>query len=105
MDTTIRPLPVDAGTNKESDDASREEKKSRKTRKPMPSARNGGSARYFLAANVAEDAPSLSLGEEFSNEDEVLVASFQKGVAFYRVETWKTRAEKKGRNMVLRKQS
>lgn len=88
------------------DSGGAKEKRGKKARKPSASARNGNGARYFLSVpGAANGASSLALGEEFPSEDEVLVASFQKGLSFYRVETWKTRAEKKGRNMVLRKQS
>ncbi len=90
---------------REGDGGSQEEKRLRKTRKSSTPARSAGGARYFLAADRSAGDSPLALGEEFQSEDEVLVASFQKGVAFYRVETWSTRAEKKGRNMILRKQS
>jgi hypothetical protein len=104
MDTARVPMPD--GNQKDGDRGSAEEKRGKKARKPSASARSSGGARYFLAVSgAASDASSLALGEEFPSEDEVLVASFQKGISFYRVETWKTRAEKKGRNMVLRKQS
>jgi hypothetical protein len=103
MDTT-RTLVSDA-VGKEAEGGSHEEKRSRKARKTSTPARNGGGARYFLSAESSPNDSPLALGEEFQSEDEVLVASFQKGVLFYSVETWKTHAEKKGRNMVLRKQS
>jgi len=95
----------DSRAPEEAEDASREETKPRKARKASSSLRGSNGVRYFLAANDTGNHPSVLLGEEFSSEDEVLVASFQKGLAFYRVETWKARAEKRGRNMVLRKQS
>jgi hypothetical protein len=101
---TLRSVPN--ATTREPEDGGQEEKKARKARRNTNSVRNTDGVRYFLAAQSSgADAASVVLGEEFPNEDEVLVASFQKGVAFYRVETWKTRAEKKGRQMVLRKQS
>lgn len=86
--------------------ASGEEKKAKKVRNSSASGKAGSTARYFLAAPAAPgNALPLALGEEFPNEDQVLVASFQRGIKFYRVETWSARAEKKGRNMVLRKQN
>jgi hypothetical protein len=103
MDTT-RTIVSDA-VGKGAEGGTQEEKRARKARKAAAPARNGGGARYFLAAGSSADDSPLALGEEFQSEDEVLVASFQKGVLFYRVETWKSHAEKKGRNMVLRKQS
>lgn len=99
-------VPVLEDNPRDGDSGSGEEKRGKKARKPAVPAKNGNGARYFLAVpGAASDASALALGEEFPSEDEVLVASFQKGISFYRVETWKTRAEKKGRNMVLRKQS
>jgi hypothetical protein len=104
MDTTKAVVPD--GTVGEGKGGSQEDRKSRKARRSLAPSANADRARYFLAADGSgADGSSLALGTEFSTEDEVLVASFQKGVAFYRVETWKTRAEKKGRSMVLRKQS
>lgn len=79
-------------------------KKVRKPRRNPGQAKAGSGSRYFLAAPEKNDGTPV-LGEEFPDEDEVLVASHRKDIAFYRVETWKARAEKKGRNMVLRKQS
>jgi hypothetical protein len=102
MDIARAPMPE--GNHEDSGIA--EEKRGKKARKPSAPARSSGGARYFLAVSgAASGASALALGEEYPSEDEVLVASFQKGISFYRVETWKTRAEKKGRNMVLRKQS
>jgi hypothetical protein len=99
-------VPVLEDNPRDGDSASAEEKKTKKVRKLPAPGKGGNTARYFLAAPAAaNDASSLALGQEYSNEDEVLVASFQKGIKFYRVETWSARAEKKGRNMVLRKQS
>jgi hypothetical protein len=88
------------------DVANHDEKKVRKARPRPGQAKAGHGSRYFLAAEGSgrNDDPPV-LGEEFPNEDEVLVASHRKDIAFYRVETWKAYAEKKGRNMVLRKQS
>lgn len=102
MTRTVLPDPP----AREAESGNQEDRKARKARRNPSPSRGGDGARYFLAAeDTGNDSPSLALGKEFSSEDEVLVASFQKGVAFYRVETWKARAEKKGRNMVLRKQS
>jgi hypothetical protein len=99
-------MPVSDDIPKDGGRAIAEEKKAKKARNPSAPGKGGSTARYFLAVPGAPDnSSSLALGEEFPNEDQVLVVSFQKGLKFYRVETWSTRAEKKGRNMVLRKQS
>jgi hypothetical protein len=102
---TIRPVLSDLAA-RVGDAQNHDEKKTRKPRRSPTQAKTGNGSRYFLAAEGSgkNDAPPL-LGEEFPNEDEVLVASHRKDIAFYRVETWRARAEKKGRNMVLRKQS
>ena len=104
METTRPALPEMAA--RAGDSPNRDEKKVRKARRGPTQAKAENGSRYFLAAEGSgeNDAPPV-LGEEFPNEDEVLVASHRKDVAFYRVETWKAHAEKKGRHMVLRKQS
>ena len=104
METTKQVLPDIAA--RVGDASNHDEKKLRKARRSPSQAKAGDGSRYFLAAEGSgrNDAPPV-LGEEFPNEDEVLVASHRKDIAFYRVETWKAHAEKKGRNMVLRKQS
>jgi hypothetical protein len=104
METTRPVLPDIAA--RVGDAANHDEKKVRKARRTPSPAKAGQGSRYFLAAEGSgkNDSPPM-LGEEFPNEDEVLVASHRKDIAFYRVETWRAHAEKKGRNMVLRKQS
>jgi hypothetical protein len=104
METTKQVLPDMAA--RVGDASNHDEKKVRKARRSPSQAKTGPSSRYFLAAEGSgkSDDPPL-LGQEFPNEDEVLVASHRKDIAFYRVETWKAHAEKKGRHMVLRKQS
>ena len=93
------PLP-----NKE--EITRDEKKARKSRRTTSAPPSPRSARFFLAAEGSgHDGAPLVLGEEIATEDEVMVAAFKKDIPFYRVETWRARTEKKGRNMVLRKQS
>lgn len=104
METTKPVLPeiaVRAG-----DASNHDGKKLRKPRRSPSQAKVGDGSRYFLAAEGSGKIDGTPvLGEEFPNEDEVLVASHRKDIAFYRLETWKAHAEKKGRNMVLRKQS
>jgi hypothetical protein len=96
----------DDASAKGTEDASREEKKARKSRHSAVITPGRNSARYFLGAEGLErDGSPLVLGAELATEEEVLVAAFRKDLPFYRVETWRARAEKKGRNMVLRKQS
>ena len=104
METTRLVLPDIAA--RVGDAANHDEKKVRKTRRSPVQTKAGNGSRYFLAAEGSgkNDSPPV-LGEEFPSEDEVLVASHRKDIAFYRVETWRAHAEKKGRNMVLRKQS
>jgi hypothetical protein len=104
METTRPVLPETAA--RVGDAQGHDEKKIRKARRSPTQAKAGNGSRYFLAAEGSgrNDAPPV-LGEEFPSEDEVLVASHRKDIAFYRVETWKAHAEKKGRHMVLRKQS
>ena len=104
METTRSVLPDMAA--RVVDTPSHDEKKIRKARRGPTQAKVGSGSRYFLAAEGSggNGAPPV-LGEEFPNEDEVLVASHRRDTAFYRVETWKAHAEKKGRNMFLRKQS
>jgi hypothetical protein len=104
MEATRPALPEIAP--KAGDAPNHDEKKVRKARRIPGQAKAGNGSRYFLAAEGSgkNDAPPV-LGQEFPNEDEVLVASHRKDIAFYQVETWKAHAEKKGRNMVLRKQS
>jgi hypothetical protein len=107
METTKQVLPdMAARVGDALNHDERDEKKVRKARRNSTQAKAGNGARYFLAAERSgkNDDPPV-LGEEFPNEDEVLVASHRRDTAFYRVETWKAHAEKKGRNMVLRKQS
>ena len=100
-----RPVLADVAA-RAGDTPNHEGKKVRKPRRSPGQAKAENGSRYFLAAEGSgkNDATPM-LGEEFPNEDEVLVASHRKDIAFYRVETWKAHAEKKGRNMVLRKQS
>jgi hypothetical protein len=103
----MEPKPVlpDA-SGRESEGANPEEKKTRSTRGTASPSKSGGGSRFFLAGgNPGKESSTLALGEEYSNEDAVMVASFQKDLPFYRVETWKVRAEKKGRQIVLRRQS
>lgn len=93
-------------TAKPVEGVNREERKSRKPKGPSSQTKAGDGSRYFLAAEGSgKDNASLVLGEEFESEDEVLIASLKKDAPFYRVETWRAHAEKKGRNMVLRKRS
>jgi hypothetical protein len=104
METTRPVLPEIA--TRAGDAPNHDGKKARKPRRSPGQAEAGDGSRYFLAAGGSEKSGGTPvLGEEFPNEDEVLVASHRKDIAFYRVETWKAQAEKKGRNMVLRKQS
>lgn len=88
------------------EDAQREQRKTSKARRTasLPSKPKG--ARFFLAADEAKrDGSAVVLGAEIATEEEALVAAFRNDLPFYRVETWRAGAEKKGRNMVLRKQS
>jgi hypothetical protein len=102
METTRTALPE--AVARESEGVSQNEKKARRLRHNPAFSKPGTSVRFFLAAGDTSDSPPV-LGEEFADEDKIIVASFQKNIPFYRVETWRTQAEKKGRSMVLRKQS
>lgn len=86
-----------------SDGNSPDERRPRKIKRSSGAAKSAEGARFFLAAGETGKADSLpTLGEEFPDGDKALVASFQRNLPFYRVETWKAHAEKKGRHMVLR---
>ncbi len=86
-----------------SNGASNDERRPRKAKRSSGAPKPSEGARFFLAAGEMGKADSLpALGEEFPDGDKALVASFQRNLPFYRVETWKAHAEKKGRNMVLR---
>jgi hypothetical protein len=98
--------PITEISAKPIESASHEERKSRKPKRNASQTKTGDGSRYFLAAEGSgRDNAPLVLGEEFESEDEVLIASLKKDAPFYRVETWRAHAEKKGRNMVLRKRS
>ncbi len=104
MEPTTTAIPET--TAKPAESVSHEERKPRKPKRNTSPAKTGDGSRYFLAAQgPGKDNAPLVLGEEFESEDEVLIASLKKDAPFYRVETWRAHAEKKGRNMVLRKRS
>ncbi len=94
-------------TTRETGGATQEDKKMRKPPRRISSAsKSGDGLRFYLAGGKpGREGEPVALGEEFSSEETVMIASFQKDLPFYRVETWKVRAEKKGRQIVLRKQS
>lgn len=92
--------------SRSNDAQTQEDKRSRKTKRTAGQTKASTGARFFLAAGDAAKPDSLpTLGEEFPDADKALVASFQKNLPFYRVETWKAHAERKGRYIVLRPNS
>lgn len=80
------------------------EPKPRRVRKTVSEPRPSGKARYFLGTD-STDGKAVGLGEEFTGEAEVLVASLKHDLPFYRIETFRAQAEKRGRRMVITRRS